>query len=294
MDFKENLNVNRARIGTVVFHAILLLLVIFIKPDNLEGGNNSSKKGELTVPLAQANEGSGSTAQASTVPEPTKTTDSPSKATENSAETKAVTNNDPNSPVSASDNNEKSSDDDANENPNETTETKNQKDEQEPEPTPEEIERQQQKAEMDRLHNTNNESQNQDEKEGKPGGDPFNPDGDREGDKPGVFGPGDFSLVGSGRSVDKEGEPEKKCGESGIVVVKVTVDADGKVVDAIAGVNIPAGRYTDLPEGKNSEFVDDSGCLRREAESAARNTTWTPKTGAKHKTGYIVYRFELK
>ena len=274
---------NRARIGTVVFHAILLLLVIFIKPDNLEGGNNSSKKGELTVPLAQANEGSESTAQASTEPEPTKTPDSPSKATENSAETKAVTKNDPNSPVRASDNNEKSSDDDANENPNETTETKNQKDEQEPELTSEEIERQQQKAEMDRLHNTNNESQNQDEKEGIPGGDPFDPDNLRTGGgKPGNFGSEGYFL--KDRTPINKPKPKNDCNKEGVVVVSIRVDANGKVVQATAGVNIPNGPESDY---------GTSSCLLPLAESAAKKTTWSAKNGADIERGYIVYRFEF-
>ena len=272
---------NRARIGTVVFHAILLLLVIFIKPDNLEGGNNSSEKEGLVVPLGQANEGSESTAQASTVPEPTKTPDSPSKATENSAETKAVTQNDPKSPVSASDNNEKSIDD-ANENPNETTEQKNPKDEQEPELTQEEIERQQQKAKNDRLLNTNNKSQNKGEKPGEPGGDPLLPDRDIGGGKPGGIESENYSL--NGRTAVNTPIPESNCNAKGVVVVRVNVNANGKVTKAEAVGNIKNG-----PKSTNLD-----PCLTKLAVSAAKKTTWTPKAGADLQNGYIVYRFELQ
>lgn len=286
MDFKENLNVNRARIGTVVFHAILLLLVIFIKPDNLEGGNNTSEKEGLLVPLGQANEGSESTAQASTVPEPTKTPDSPSKATENSAETKAVTQNDPNSPISASDNNEKSSND-ADENTSETNDSKDSKDEQEPELTPEEIERQRKEAELNRRINTQNQGQGQGEGETDGVGDPGDPSGDilspnRTGNI-GVGNSGDYNLAG--RTVRNKLKPNNDCNKEGVVVVSIWVDANGKVVQATGGVNIP--------NGPKSNY-GTSSCLLPLAESAAKKTTWTPKAGADLQRGYIVYRFELQ
>lgn len=73
--------------------------------------------------------------------------------------------------------------------------------------------------------------------------------------------------------------PMYKCNEQGKVVVYVTVDNSGKVVDAIAGVK----DTTNLAE-----------CLLIEAKRAALNTRWEPLIDSDaQQTGTIVYTFTL-
>lgn len=288
MNFKENFNVNRARIGTVVFHALLLLLIILIKPNNQEGGGHGDFQDEMTLTMnfGQDYEGSGSTAQAPAETPPPQTPDAPAEPKENSSDMEAVTHNDPNSPVNASDT-EKEPNADPEEDANETTETNNQEVDQEPELTEEEIERQRKEAELNRRFNTQNKGQGKgdasiDGNQGDPAGDPLQPNRGG-GIGSGANGSGDDYKL-RGRTAVNKPIPRSDCNATGVVVVSVNVDANGKVTKATGGVNIP--------NGPKSNYVDP--CLKRVAESAAKKTTWSAKNGANIETGYIVYRFELQ
>ncbi len=87
-----------------------------------------------------------------------------------------------------------------------------------------------------------------------------------------------YSL--SGRKALSKPKPVNNCNESGRVVVQVTVNRAGKVVNATAGVK---------------GTTNNSSCLKKISETAARNTTFTPKDDApESQTGTIEYNFSFK
>ena len=141
-----------------------------------------------------------------------------------------------------------------------------------PQPTEEELERQRKADRLNRMFNNNN--------KGHVVEDPLSPYRTGNG---GIGNSGDYYLAG--RDPRNLPKPINDCNQEGVVVVKIRVDANGKVVETTGGVNIP--------NGPSSNF-GTSTCLVDRAERAARKTTWTPKSGAGLQIGYIVYRFELK
>ena len=137
------------------------------------------------------------------------------------------------------------------------------------------------------MFNTNNKGSGSGEGETQGGGDQGDLNGDplspnRTGNG-GIGNSGDYYLAG--RDPRNQPKPINDCNKEGVVVVKIRVDANGKVVETAGGVNIP--------NGPSSNF-GTSTCLVDRAERAARKTTWTPKSGAGLQVGYIVYRFELQ
>ena len=76
--------------------------------------------------------------------------------------------------------------------------------------------------------------------------------------------------------------PSKKqpdCQEEGVVVVRITVAKNGKVMSAMPGV-----------KGSNNT----APCLLKPAKEAALSTIWNPDGAAPEiQTGTIIYKFSL-
>jgi protein TonB len=88
---------------------------------------------------------------------------------------------------------------------------------------------------------------------------------------------GNYNLAGR-KALSKPIE-QPECQEEGIVVVRITVDKNGKVITAIAGV-------------KGS--TNTASCLLKPAKEAALKTTWNADNNAPSKqTGTIIYKFTL-
>lgn len=156
-----------------------------------------------------------------------------------------------------------------------------------PQPTEEELEQQRKQDRLNKLFNTKKNGSGSGEGETTGGGDQGDPNGDplspnRTGNG-GIGNSGDYYLAG--RDAKNRPKPINDCNKEGVVVVKIRVDAEGRVVETTGGVNIPNGPVSNF---------GTSTCLVDRAERAARKTTWTPKSGAGLQVGYIVYRFELR
>ena len=75
-------------------------------------------------------------------------------------------------------------------------------------------------------------------------------------------------------------KPNYNCNEEGTVIVEITVNKDGKVIEAKAGV-----RGT----------TNAANCLTSQAKIAALNTKWSPSPdGTEKQVGTITYNFGLK
>lgn len=284
MSFKENTNKNYARVGTIVFHALLLLWFAFY---GLTYQNPPPEEG-IAINFGYEEDGAGNTSQATPVTTPPPAPAEPVETPQ--AQEEVVTQDIEEAPV-INDPAEVTSTNTPTEpvqNPKETVqEPTTPEPNPVPELTPEEIERQKKQEELNRRFNTQNQGQGQGEGETDGGGDQGDPSGDilspnRTGNK-GAGNSGDYNLAG--RTVRNKPKPNNDCNKEGVVVVRIRVDANGKVVQATGGVNIP--------NGPKSNY-GTSSCLLPLAESAAKKTTWTPKAGADLQVGYIVYRFELQ
>lgn len=88
---------------------------------------------------------------------------------------------------------------------------------------------------------------------------------------------GDYQL-GNRKPLSRP-KPDYICNEEGLVVVRIEVDTNGKVIKATPGV-------------KGS--TNTAACLLSQAKEAALNTKWNPDTKAPSKqVGTIKYRFKL-
>ena len=88
---------------------------------------------------------------------------------------------------------------------------------------------------------------------------------------------GDYNLTG--RKALSKPKKQPDCQEEGIVVVRITVANNGKVISAIPGVK---GTTNTAP------------CLAKPAKEAALNTIWNSDLDApKIQTGTIIYKFSL-
>ncbi|MFN5771897.1 energy transducer TonB, partial [Flavobacterium sp.] len=89
-------------------------------------------------------------------------------------------------------------------------------------------------------------------------------------------GPG-YELAGR-RALNKP-QPAYTCNEEGTVVVQITVDKNGNVIDAK-----PGARGT----------TNSASCLASQAKIAALQTKWTASPdGAERQVGKITYNFKL-
>lgn len=83
----------------------------------------------------------------------------------------------------------------------------------------------------------------------------------------------------NGRKIIKKPSPEYNCNEQGKVVVEITVDKNGNVINAIAGVD---------------GTTNKSACLLNASKIAALRTKWQPNNNAPDKQiGKIEYNFRL-
>lgn len=87
-----------------------------------------------------------------------------------------------------------------------------------------------------------------------------------------------YSLAG--RRATTRPTPQNNCNEAGTIVVRVTVDRNGNVVNALPGI-------------KGS--TNSSSCLQNIAKDAAMRTKWEAKASApNNQIGEIVYNFRLR
>lgn len=94
----------------------------------------------------------------------------------------------------------------------------------------------------------------------------------------GGFGNGSGYSLGNRKAISKP-SPKYTCDEAGKVVVEVSVDRNGKTIDAIAGIK---------------GTTNTARCLLDQARIAAMNTRWDASSDAPEKqVGKIVYNFNL-
>jgi protein TonB len=88
---------------------------------------------------------------------------------------------------------------------------------------------------------------------------------------------GNYNLAGRNAVFKPKEQPD--CQEEGIVVVRITVAKNGKVMSAVAGVK---------------GTTNTAACLLKPAKEAALKTTWNSDAAAPNiQTGTIIYKFSL-
>ncbi|MCI2230383.1 energy transducer TonB [Polaribacter sp. MSW13] len=113
--------------------------------------------------------------------------------------------------------------------------------------------------------------------EGVKGKEKGDPDSDKYYGNTGNGSGGNYNLNGRKALLKPKKQPD--CQEEGIVVVRITVDKNGEVIDAVAGVK---GSTNTAP------------CLLKPAKEAALKTTWNADNKAPSKQiGTIIYKFSL-
>jgi len=123
----------------------------------------------------------------------------------------------------------------------------------------------------------NPKGQGDNKKEGVKGNVKGDPDANKYYGNTGSGAGGNYNLAGREALSKPVEQPE--CQEEGIVVVRITVDKNGKVITAIPGV-------------KGS--TNTAACLLKPAKAAALKTTWNADSKAPTKqTGTIIYKFSL-
>ena len=280
MAFNENTNRNKARIGTIVFHALLLLWFAFY---GLTYQDPPPEEG-IAINFGYQDDGAGNTSQAAPVtpppPAPAEPVESPQ------AQEEVATQDIDEAPVIST--------------PTEETTTQTQPDpvqtpkepvqeqttpnpEPDPQPTEEELERQRKQDRLDRMFNTQNQGNGQGEGETQDGGDQGDPNGNilspnRTGNN--RVGNGRWIMAGENLSIP----PPKGCNATGSLVIRIVVDEDGKVSQAsMASLNeIPS----ELPKVSTI-----NQCLITEATNASLRSTWTSAPGKYRRIGFVVYEF---
>jgi len=284
-NFNEHKNKNKARAWTIVVHIVLLL---WFALTGLKYQDPPPEEG-IAINFGYEEDGAGTNTQAAPstpvehIPEPVQQTPV--------AEEKVVTQDVEDAPVI------EETEEPTNEKPQEPEvvqpkepvkeTTPEPEPEPDPQPTEEELEQQRKQDRLNKLFNTTKNGSGSGEGETTGGGDQGDPNGDplspnRTGNG-GIGNSGDYYLAG--RDARNRPKPINDCNKEGVVVVKIRVDSEGRVVETTGGVNIPNGPVSNF---------GTSTCLVDRAERAAKKTTWTPKSGAGLQVGYIVYRFELR
>ncbi len=252
-------------IGTLVFHAILLLLFLFVGLTYLD----PKPEDGIVINFGNSETGMGDEADGaqSAISEPT-----PQTQTSDPVETTSPDEND----VLTQDVIEAPSVDTKKSNKPKTEEKPKVVEPAKPKPS----------SELEKMLQSvkSSKSGGEGEKEGE--GDQGDPDGDpnsksRVGDGGGGNGgSGNYQL--GGRQALSKPRPDYPCTDQGRVVVKIYVNQDGKVTAAVPGERIPQGAST----------TTASSCLYDQAKAAAMRTTWQPDSDAPNpQIGYIVYNF---
>jgi protein TonB len=116
-----------------------------------------------------------------------------------------------------------------------------------------------------------------DQKEGVKGNINGDPNSNKYYGNEGTGSGGNYNLAGRKALSTPKEQPD--CQEEGIVVVRITVDKNGKVISAVAGV-------------KGS--TNTAACLLKPAKEAALKTTWNADENAPlNQVGTIIYKFTL-
>ena len=116
-----------------------------------------------------------------------------------------------------------------------------------------------------------------DKKEGVKGNENGDPNSNKYYGNEGTGSGGNYNLAGR-KALSKPIE-QPDCQEEGIVVVRITVDKNGKVISAVAGV-----------KGSTNNVL----CLLEPAKEAALKTTWNADENAPaNQIGTIIYKFTL-
>ena len=116
-----------------------------------------------------------------------------------------------------------------------------------------------------------------DNKEGVKGNEKGDPDSNKYYGNTGSGSGGNYNLAG--RTAMSKPKEQPDCQEEGIVVVRIEVDKNGKVIKATPGV-------------KGS--TNTANCLLKPAKEAALKTTWNADNKAPSKqVGTIIYKFSL-
>ena len=116
-----------------------------------------------------------------------------------------------------------------------------------------------------------------DKKEGVKGNENGDPNSNKYYGNEGTGSGGNYNLLG--RIALSKPIEQPDCQEEGIVVVRITVDKNGKVISAVAGI-------------KGS--TNTAACLLKPAREAALRTTWNADEKAPaNQTGTIIYKFTL-
>lgn len=286
MAFNENTNRNKARIGTIVFHALLLLWFAFY---GLTYQNPPPEEG-IAINFGYQDDGLGNTSQAAPVTPPPPAPAEPVEAPQ--AQEEVVTQDIDEVPVISE--------------PTEETTTQTQPDpvqkpqepvqkqttvdpEPDPQPTEEELERRRKQERLNRMFNTQNQGNGQGEGETQGSGDQGDPNGDIL--SPNRTGNGEVGNNGqywmNGQPVNIP-EPETGCNYAGVVVIKIAVNAEGKVFEAELAPN------NQIPASLAKSNFGSNTCLVQKARVAARNSRWSEDPGNLRRVGFIVYRFDLQ
>lgn len=116
-----------------------------------------------------------------------------------------------------------------------------------------------------------------DQKEGVKGNEKGDPDSNKYYGNTGSGSGGNYNLEGRKALLTPKEQPN--CEEEGIVVVRITVDKNGKVISAVPGVK---GSTNTAP------------CLLKPAKEAALKTLWNADNKAPvNQVGSIIYKFSL-
>ena len=116
-----------------------------------------------------------------------------------------------------------------------------------------------------------------DNKEGVKGNEKGDPDSNKYYGNTGSGSGGNYNLAG--RKALSKPKEQPDCQEEGIVVVRITVDKNGKVIRAVPGVK---------------GTTNTAECLMKPAKEAALKTTWNADDKApSNQVGTIIYKFSL-
>jgi protein TonB len=286
-NFNENKNRNKARAWTIIVHVVLLL---WFALTGLKYQDPPPEEG-IAINFGYEEDGSGANTQAApstpvqNIPEPV----APTPA----AQEEVVTQDVEDAPVI------EQTEEPVKEKPKEPEvkkpeepvkeTTPDPEPEPDPQPTEEELEQQRKQDRLNKLFSTSKNGSGSGEGETTGGGDQGDPNGDslspnRTGNG-GIGGNGKYWM--SGKPI-RLPEPKKGCNYEGVVVIKIAVDATGRVFEAeLAPKN-------QVPSGLTPSNFGANTCLVNKAKVAAKSSIWSPDGDNQRRVGFIVYRFDLQ
>lgn len=264
----EDKDRRKGLIGSIIFHSILLLLFLFVGLKYFE----PKPEDGIVINFGNSETGMGDQADGaqSAVSEPT-----PQQTSQDAAETP----NDVQEAVQTQDVTEAPAVRTKKNNTPKTEEKQKPVEPVKPKPS----------SELEKMLQSVKSSKSGGEGEKQGAGDQGDPSGDpnsksRTGTGGGGAG-GDGNYLLGGRLALNKAKPDYPCTEEGRVVVKIYVDRNGKVVNAVPGERIPNG----------SASTTASSCLFDKAKAAALRTTWQPDSDApSQQIGFIIYNFQKR